>query len=158
MSTGFSVTTVAFAAFVHHAAAFAIVAALAVELALLRGPLTVESARRIQRADLAYGIAAAAILAVGFFRVFYFEKGSAYYFHSAPFIAKVSLFAAVWLASIYPTLEFLSWGKALRQDRVPDVTAHKMGVMRSLIHWELVGLLVMLLCAALMARGVAVLG
>jgi putative membrane protein len=157
MSAGFSATTVALAAFLHHAAAFGLIAALTLELALLRMPLTVASARRIQRADLAYGIAAGIVLAVGFFRVFYFEKGSAYYFHSAPFIAKVTLFAIVGLASIYPTIEFLSWGKALKQGRVPDVVERKMAAMRSVIHWEMVGLLLILLCAALMAKGVGVL-
>lgn len=158
MSTGFSATTVALAAFVHHAAAFAIFTALAVELALLRTPLTLGSARRIQRADLAYGIAAGVVLAVGLFRVYYFEKGSEYYFHSAPFIAKVSVFALVGITSIYPTLEFLKWGKTLKQGRIPEVSEDKLRVMRSVIHWELVGLLVVILCAALMARGVGVFG
>ena len=158
MSTGFSAITVSLAAFVHHAAVFAIVAALVVELALIRMPLTPGSARRIQRADLAYGIAAGVVLAIGFFRVFYFEKGSAYYFQNGAFIAKVTLFAIIALVSIYPTLEFLSWGKALKQGVLPEVTDRKLRIIRSVIHWELVGLLAMMLCAALMAKGVGVFG
>jgi putative membrane protein len=158
LNEGFSPTTVALAAFAHHAAAFGIVAALVAELALLRNALTAQIARQVQRADLAYGIAAGVVLAVGFFRVFYFEKGSAYYFHSAPFIAKVSIFALVGLASIYPTVEFLSWGRDLRQGRVPSVSDRKMRVIRAIIHWELAGLVLMILCAALMARGVGFFG
>ena len=158
MNEGFSPAAVALAAFVHHVAAFGIVAALVVEFALLGNALTTRSARQVQLADLAYGIAAGVVLAVGFFRVFYFEKGSAYYFHSAPFIAKVLIFAVVGLASIYPTVEFLSWGKDLKQGRVPDVSEPKMRALRTIIHWELAGLVLMILCAALMARGVGFFG
>lgn len=158
MNTGFSAVTVSLAAFVHHAAAFAIVAALVVELALIRMPLTLASARRIQRADLAYGIAAGIVLAVGFFRVFYFEKGSAYYFHNGAFMTKVTLFAIIGLVSIYPTVEFLSWSKAIKQGALPEVTDRKLRIIRSVIHWELVGLFAMILCAALMAKGVGVMG
>lgn len=158
MSTGFSALSIASAAFVHHAAAFTVVAALVVELALIRLPLTLESARRIQRADLAYGIAAGVVLAVGFFRVFYFEKGSDYYFQNAAFMTKVSLFALIGVASIYPTIEFLSWGKAIRQGAAPQVSDRKVRIIRSVIHWELIGLFAMMLLAALMAKGVGVLG
>lgn len=156
MSAEFSATTAAVAAFAHHIAAFTLVAALAVELVLLRIPLTLASARRIQRADLAYGIAAGAVLAVGFFRVFYFDKGPEYYFHSAPFIAKVTVFALVALVSIYPTIEFISWGKVLKAGNTPQVPERKMRAMKSVIHWEIAGLLIVTLCAALMARGVGV--
>jgi putative membrane protein len=157
MSTGFSAITVSLAAFAHHAAAFAIVAALVAELALIRMPLTLESARRIQRADLAYGIAASIVLAVGFFRVFYFEKGSAYYFQNGAFMTKVTLFAVIGLISIYPTVEYLSWGKTIKKGAVPEVSDRKLRIIRSVIHWELIGLFVMILCAALMAKGIGVL-
>src|SRR3990172_4174793 len=100
-----------FLAFLHHIAAFTLVAALVVEFVLIRDELTVARARKIQLADLVIGIAAGAVLVVGFVRVFYFEKGTAYYFHSIPFIAKLSFFVTVGLLSIYPTIEFLSWGK-----------------------------------------------
>lgn len=158
MSEGFSPVTVALAAFLHHVAAFGIVASLVVEFALLRAALTPRSARQIQLADLAFGIAAGVVLVVGFFRVFYFEKGSAYYFHSAPFIAKVTIFAVVGIASIYPTVQFLSWGKDLKQGKVPVVPEGKMRTLRAIVHWELAGLVVMILCAALMARGVGFFG
>jgi putative membrane protein len=75
-----------FLAFLHHLAAFALVAALTVELVLLNGELTLKSARRLQMIDAVYGASAGLLLLVGLLRVFYFEKGAAYYFHSAPFI------------------------------------------------------------------------
>ncbi|HYL23284.1 MAG TPA: DUF2214 family protein, partial [Burkholderiales bacterium] len=102
-----------FFAFLHHLAAFTLVAALAVEFVLLRGELTATRARQILSADRLYGISAGLILVIGFARVFRFEKGAHYYFHSIPFIAKLSLFAVVGLLSIYPTLQFLKWRPAL---------------------------------------------
>ena len=78
-------------AFLHHVAAFALVAALAVEFVLIRGELTATTARRLARTDMILGISAGVLLAVGLLRVFYFEKGAAYYFHSATFIAKLSV-------------------------------------------------------------------
>ena len=145
-------------AFLHHLAAFALVASLAVEFVLIRGELSVASARKLLRADQVFGATAGAILVVGFLRVFLFEKGSGYYFHSAPFIAKIAVFAVVGLLSIYPTREFLSWRGALKQNQVPAATAAKLRTLRSIIHWELAGVAVILLCATLMARGVGYFG
>ena len=75
-------------AFLHHVAAFTLVAALAVEFVLIREEITLPAARRLLLADLVYGAAAGSVLAVGLLRVFFFEKGPYYYLHSAPFIAK----------------------------------------------------------------------
>jgi putative membrane protein len=141
-------------AFLHHVAAFALVAGLAIEFVLIRDELTVGRARSLQLADAAIGASAAVVLIVGFLRVFYFEKGAAYYFHSLPFIAKLSLFVLIALASIYPTVEFLSWSKALKRDQLPSVNPRKLRVIRTIIHWELVGIVLLILCAALMAKGI----
>ncbi len=145
-------------AFLHHIAAFTLVATLAVEFVLVRGELSLDNARKLPAVDLAFGISATVIVLVGFLRVFYFEKGSSYYFHSATFIAKLSLFAVVGLLSIYPTLQFLSWRKALKQGLAPQVAPARMHAIRSIIHWELAGVVLILLCAALMARGVGYFG
>jgi putative membrane protein len=144
-------------AFLHHLAAFALVAAVTVELVLLRGELTLQRARQLRLADLVYGIAAAAVLVIGMLRVAHFEKGPAYYSHSVPFLAKLALFVIIALLSIYPTVQFLSWRKPLREGVVPVLPERKLRLIRRLIHWELAALVVLLLCAALMARGVGVL-
>jgi len=147
-----------FFAFLHHLAAFTFVSALAVEFILVRGELSVQTARRLQLADLVAGVSAGVLLVVGLLRVFYFEKGASYYLHSAPFIAKMSLFLIVALLSIYPTVVFLSWGKSLKQGRMPALTDRKIASIRSVIHWELAGVVLIILCAALMAKGVGYLG
>lgn len=62
------------------------------------------------------------------------------------------------LFSIYPTVEFASWGKSVKLGRVPAVNASKIRTIRSIIHYELVGVVFLLLCAALMAKGVGYCG
>ena len=147
-----------FFAFLHHLAAFTLVAALGVEFVLIRGELNLGTARKLQLVDMVFGMSSGVVLAVGLLRVFYFEKGASYYFHSAPFIAKLSLFVIVGLLSIYPTIEFLSWSKSLKQGRMPALTERKIASIRSVVHWELAAVVVIILCAALMARGVGYLG
>ena len=88
-------------AFLHHAAAFVLVGALMTELVLLRNELTVASARSVLRMDAAYGVAAIVLLVVGLLRVFYTEKGAAYYFASGSFLTKLTLFLIVGLLSIF---------------------------------------------------------
>lgn len=145
-------------AFLHHLAAFAVVSALAVELVLVRSEMTPATARRLLSVDAVYGAAAGAIVVVGFLRVFLFEKGAAYYFHSVPFIVKISLFAAVGLLSIYPTRHLLSWRQSLRQGAAPAFEPEKLRTIRRIIHWELIALVAVILCAALMARGIGFFG
>jgi putative membrane protein len=146
------------AAFLHHAAAFVIVGVLTAELVLLGGELTQTSARSLLRIDAAYGIAAAVLLIVGVYRVLYTEKGAAYYFHSIPFLVKISLFLIVGLISIYPTLQYLGWRGALRAGRVPALEAPVRRRLRMIVHVELTLLFVIMLCAAMMARGIGFVG
>ena len=141
-------------AFLHHLAAFALVSALVVEGALTRDELTPNNARSLLRSDLIFGLSAGVIIVVGALRVFFFEKGAAYYAHSIPFIAKISLFAIVGLLSIYPTREFLSWRKSLREGMLPVVPEAKMRAIRTVIRLELGAVVLIILCAVLMARGV----
>jgi putative membrane protein len=137
-------------AFLHHVAAFALVAALVVEFVVIRDELNTRTARRLARADMVLGLSAGVLLVVGLLRVFYFEKGAAYYFHSATFIAKLVLFVLVAALSIYPTVKFLSWRKGIDPASVPAI--------RRIIHLELAGVVLILLFAALMADGIGYLG
>lgn len=144
---------IVFFAFLHHVAAFGLVAALTVELVLVRGELGTAAIRRLARADMAVGLSALVLLLVGLARVFHFEKGAAYYFHNWAFIAKLSLFLLVGLLSIYPTLKFASWNKAARRGQIPVVDAATLRRLRMTIHTELAAILPIVLCAAMMARG-----
>ena len=140
-------------AFLHHLAAFTLVSALAVEFVLIRQELTLANARKLPVVDAVLGGSAGMLLIVGLLRVFYFEKGSAYYFSSHAFLTKFAVFIILAILSIVPTMEFLSWRRALKAGQVPAVDARKMRLVRSLIHGELAGIVIILLCAAIMARG-----
>ncbi|MGA7518132.1 MAG: DUF2214 family protein [Pseudolabrys sp.] len=52
-----------------------------------------------------------------------------------------------------PTLEFLSWRKPVKAGEIPAVSARKLRFIRSVIHGELAAVVIILLCAAMMARG-----
>ncbi len=140
-------------AFLHHVCAFTLVSAVAIEFALIRQELTLVSARKLQATDRVLGIAAGALLGIGLLRMFYFEKGPDYYLHSLAFIAKFSIFVAIGLLSIIPTLEFLSWRKVLSEGQVPAISAKKRRLVSAVIHGELLSIVIILLCAAIMARG-----
>lgn len=140
-------------AFLHHVAAFTLVSAIAVEFVLLREEIGQATVRKLLRTDMIYGISAGVLVVVGLLRVFYFEKGGSYYFNSVPFILKLSLFVLIALLSIYPTVKFSAWGRAVKAHR-PIADAGEVRLVRRLVHWELAALLPLILCAALMARGV----
>jgi putative membrane protein len=140
-------------AFLHHLCAFTLVAAVAIEFMLVRQELTVASARRLQVTDVVLGVAAGALLIIGLLRVFYFEKGASYYFHSHAFLTKFALFILIGLLSIVPTREFLSWRGAIKAGQVPAVDAGRLRRVSAVIHIELAAIVVILLCAAIMARG-----
>jgi putative membrane protein len=86
-------------------------------------------------------------------RVFYFEKGATYYFSSHAFMTKFAVFIVIAALSAVPTFEFLSWRKAVRAGQAPAVSAKKLRLVTSVIHGELMGIAIILLCAAVMARG-----
>ena len=151
-------TLAALLATTHHIIAFALFACLMVEWALLRVPLTLGNAQIIRKADLIYGITAGLLLVVGLVRVYCAEKGADYYWHSAPFMIKVGLFAVVGALSLIPTLEFLKWGKTVRNGVVPVLPASRLKYLQLILNVELLGLLGILLCAPLAAKGIGYLG
>jgi putative membrane protein len=137
----------------HHLGAFTLVAALAVEVATFKPPMSAVQARRLQRTDLVFGISATLLLIIGLIRVTWFEKGPAYYWHDLYFMIKFGAFIAAALISIYPTAVFLSWTKTLRAGGAPEIPAACARRVRMCLMLELTAIVVILPCAALMARG-----
>jgi len=140
-------------AFLHHFAAFTLVAALAVEVALFKPPLSLVQARRLLRTDFIFGAAATVVLVVGMLRVAFFEKGREYYWHDLYFLIKFAAFIAAALISIYPTRTFLSWSRGLKAGVAPEVPEARTGRVRLCLMLELTAIVMILACAALMARG-----
>jgi len=140
-------------AFLHHAAAFTLVGALAVEVTLFKPPLSLTQAQRLLRTDMIFGASATLLLAVGLLRVAYFEKGPGYYWHDVFFLLKFGAFVLAALISIYPTVTFLSWNRGLKAGVAPQIAPSRARGLRICLMLELTAVLLILLCAALMARG-----
>jgi len=143
----------ALVAFGHFLAFFALSAALVLTLALLDESMSVEQARRVRRADLVAGLAAVLLLVFGSLRVFYFEKGGEYYLDNLFFQIKIGLFVLAALISIYPTTRFARWKSELDRGIAPLPGADQVKLLKRALHWELVLIVGILLCASLMARG-----
>lgn len=144
----------ALVAFAHFLAFFALSAALVLEMALLTESPSVETARRIQRADVVLGIAAVLLLVFGFLRVIYFEKGSDYYFDNTFFLIKLALFVIAGIISLYPSAVFRRWSSELKQGIAPELDSDMLSRLKKIIHWELVLIGGILICASLMAKGI----
>jgi len=144
-------------AFLHHLAAFTLVGTLIYEHTAFRKDITFAEARRLQRMDLVYGISAGVVLIIGLLRVFYFEKGAPFYAQNLFFWTKMAGFALVALLSIYPTIRFLSWNKFFAKNQVPEISDQDAARIKLILRLELVAIAVILLSAAMMARGVGML-
>lgn len=138
----------------HHIAAFTVAATLVYEFIAYRQGLTIPEARRIQRADLWYGVSAGVVLAAGLLRVFFFEKGPAFYAQNTMFWIKMGLFVIIGLLSIYPTIRFLKWNDALKADQAPEIPDAEYKRIRLILNGELILLALILFAAPAMARGI----
>ncbi len=57
------------------------------------------------------------------------------------------------LLSAIPTIEFLSWRKMLKAGQAPQPDPSKLKFVAKIIHGELMGIVIILFAAAMMARG-----
>ena len=114
---------------------------------MLRGPLTADALPRIAKLDAGYGACAGLLLVVGLLRVFHGIKGEDFYLHNPWFHAKVGTFVLVGLLSIIPTIRYARWKKA---KVAPDAAA--LARTRTILRVELVGLAIIFVLAAAMAR------
>lgn len=140
-------------AFGHFITFFGMASALTLQVALVKPSLDFETAKRVQRSDRVYGLMAVLILVFGFLRVFYFEKGADYYFSNTFFLIKLSVFVIVGLMSIYPTVTYLRWNKEIKQGVAPTFSAADSAKLRKFLHYQLIGIAVVLFCASMMAKG-----
>jgi len=138
----------------HHLCAFTLTACLVYEFVAFHKGLSVEEARRIQRVDRAYGISAGLLVTVGLLRVFFFEKGSNFYFHNELFWIKMALFVIVGLLSAYPTMRFIKWNSALSENRSPEIPDAEFKRIRVFLRLEPGAIVLILFAAPMMARGI----
>ena len=140
--------------FLHFIAAFGVCAMVVYELVFLTPTPSLTTAKNIQRADMIYGLSALLVVLMGFIRVYYFEKGPDYYFNNPFFWMKLIVFTGVGLLSIYPSIKFFQWNPLLKSETTPILTTQTSNILRTLLILEVIGLIVMMIAASLMAKGV----
>jgi putative membrane protein len=141
--------------FAHFICIFLLASLLAGEMFLLRKSLPRDRVAQLQLIDRWYGILAGLVIVTGLSLVFFGEKGASYYVHNAIFWTKMALFLMIALISIVPTVAFLRWNERLAADGSVTLEDDEYGRLRRLL-WLQIGLLILLpLCAALMANGLS---
>lgn len=140
-------------AFLHYAAIFVLFGFLTTQAILLRGPQDARTIRLIGRTDLWYFGAAMAALLTGFLRLGLGAKGGDFYLSSWPFYVKFGLFLAVGIISVYPTLAFVRWRRALDHDASWKLPEDEHKRIRRLVMIEIHLAAVIPVFAVIMARG-----
>ncbi len=141
-------------AFLHFLAAFGVLTTIVLERVLIKQNLSIPEANRIRKIDALYGISALLVLIIGFLRVFYFEKGSTYYFSNPMFHVKLTLFAVIGILSIYPTVRFMKWKKIIKTSSNVELSQSEYSRIRRILNLELALFVIMLFSASLMAKHV----
>lgn len=140
-------------AVLHHLLVFALVGTLAAEFTLARGALDANAVRRLAMLDGLYGGIAGAVIAVGVARVFLGLRGWEYYVGNWAFWAKMAAFAATGLMSIPPTLQFRRWLRDGADQPGYAVPLAEIADVRRWLHGQLAMFPLILVFAAMMARG-----
>ena len=102
-------------AYLHLLAILTMVVFISSEAALCRVQwLNAAVVERLAKVDLVYGIAAIMVLATGVARTVWGVKGTSWYWTNPLLHVKLTLFVIVGLISIFPTMTYFRWRKALR--------------------------------------------
>ncbi len=136
----------------HHVLIFALMAALAAELVLVRPGMSEPLISRIARIDQAFGALSVAVIVVGVCRVVWGLKGWEAYSGNVWFWHKMAAFLVVGLLSILPTIRFLRWRKAAATDADYVVGDLEVRTVRRFMHAEAGIFLLIPIFAAAMAR------
>jgi putative membrane protein len=148
----FAATDLAFA-IGHHVLIFALAAVIAFEVGVVKPGLTASDIARVGKADAWYGILAVLILIVGFARANFAAKGWDYYSHNHFFWAKIWTFALVGILSVPPTIQYIRWRRALKNDPAALPTDGAIKTVRRFLWAEVFFFAWIPIFAAAMARG-----
>ncbi len=147
-------TTEALLAYAHLLAILAMVTFVASQAALCRTEwLNAAALERLARVDLLYGISALLVLATGLARTWWGIKGFGWYWSQPLLHAKVTLFVAVGVLSLVPTLRYRRWLGAVRAGGALPA-AGEVRSTRRLVMVEAHLLALIPLLAVFLARGV----
>ncbi|MCM2459972.1 DUF2214 family protein [Pseudomonas sp. CG7] len=113
----------------------------------------VDAVRGVLVADNVWGLSALVLLVTGGMRAFGgFEKGTDYYLHQPLFHLKMTLLLLILLLEIVPMIALIKWRMALGKGTAIDPS--KAGRLARISHIEALLLILMVVAATGMARGV----
>ena len=146
-------TLEAILAYLHLLAILTMVVFIASEAALCRVEwLNAAVVERLAKVDMVYGSAAIAVLATGVARTWWGIKGTAWYWTNPLLHLKLTLFIIVGVISIFPTLTYSRWRKALRSSGSLPAEA-EIRKTRKLVMIQAHVIAVIPLAAVFLARG-----
>ena len=133
--------------YVHFLAIFILFALLVAQHLQLKAEMTPPELKRLSRLDGFYGITALVVFLAGLVLWVFVGKPAHFYSANPIFHAKLGLFLAIGLLSIYPTITYIK----LRKSTDASVVVPRRVVQ--VVRLELLLLLVIPLLAVLMAQG-----
>jgi putative membrane protein len=146
-------TLEAILAYLHFLAILTMVVFISSEAALCRVEwLNKAVVERLARIDMVYGMAAMTVLATGIARTVWGVKGSSWYWTNPLLHLKLTLFIVIGLISIFPTITYLRWRKALRASGTLPAEA-EVRKTRKLVMIQAHLLVLIPLAAVFLARG-----
>ncbi|MEJ1227933.1 DUF2214 family protein [Pseudomonas sp. CCNWLW56] len=114
----------------------------------------VDAVRNVLVADSVWGVSALVLLVTGGMRAFGgFEKGSDYYLHQPLFHLKMTLLLLILLLELVPMITLIKWRMALGKGLAID--ASRAGRLARISHVEALLMMLMVVAATGMARGVS---
>jgi putative membrane protein len=139
--------------YLHFLFIFILVAALSGQHLLLKNRMTRKAIRQMARLDSIYGVSAILIVAMGLILWFGVGKQADFYTKNWVFHLKVTLAVILGLLSIHPTVFFMKNRKGEETEEV-DIPKSVVWVVRL----ELLLIIIIPLCATLMAQGIGYFG
>jgi putative membrane protein len=136
--------------YIHFISVFTIVGALAAEWVLLKKEMLPQEIAYIGKVDAIYGLSAVTLLAAGLTLWLGISKPADFYSNNWIFWLKIGLFSVIGILSIYPTIFFIKNGKKT----LPNTPIAIPPTVRQLVLIELILLLLIPICASLMAKGI----
>jgi len=140
-------------AYLHFTSIFLLFGFLTAQVLALRGPLDARGMHAVGRMDLWYFGSAMAALLTGFLRLGLGAKGADFYLQSWPVYVKIGLVLAVGMISVYPTLAFVRWRRALDRDPAWRLPAQEQRRIRRLVMTEVHLAALIPVFAVIMSRG-----
>ncbi len=119
----------------------------------LRDTLDDAGIKRVLTIDNVSGVVAIVWMGTGLWRAFGgLEKGSAYYLHNAMFWAKMGALTLAWGFETPSMMTFIRWRTRIAAGLAPDTS--NVARLMPLHRWEIVCMVLTVVFASLMARGV----